>query len=299
MSGALESTFFFLDMAIEDGTEAAGNLANIALTFAKNHEDGIVALVLLVATIVTLSGRPLVKPTVFMLGFLPFVCFFASAFWNYFCVPLADGKCPNAAAPLHILAGLLSLLFSVFAGILVLQKLFPLATFLLVSASGVILVLVLHILLQQPKPGPGDIFLYAVCVAAALCMGILSLSYLELMLVVGLAVDFAAIAMYALMFLFRAEPSVMGQVPEVEGSALGTLVYAVGVIALSCYGIFVQLRLARAERQPSSAAAGTESQALREEALIASYGAADNEFSKSALGAGPLLAYDEEVGGQS
>lgn len=284
---------------MEDKSTSAGDLANVVYIFASNHEEGLVAAVLLVATIVTLTGRTLLKPTVFLLGFLPFFSFFASAAFYYFCASTTTATCLNFHSPLQICAALVSFVLGIVAGVLVLQRLFPLATFFLIGVAGVILVLVAHILLLQPRPNLGDVFFYAVAVAAALIMGIMSLYNLGLMIVIGSAIDGAAIAMYALLHFFGVEPSVLGQVPGAEGSLLWTLVYGVGVIFLSCYGTFVQLRMAAADQQPERIIVGPGPDSREDEPLIASYGAADDEYSKHALGAGPLLAYDEETGGQS
>lgn len=285
-------------MAISEETKAAGDLANVVYIFVNNHQEGLIALVLLVASIVTFSGRTLLKPAVFLLGFLPAFFFFASVALDYFCSSVADAACPNIASPLPIGAGLLSFLLGIIAGTLVLRLLFSLATFFICGASGVILVLIVHILLLQPQSNAGDVFLYAASVASALFMGIMSLTYLDLMIIVGSAIDGAAIAMYALLHFFGAQPDIRGQVSSGEGSVLLTLVYAVGVIAISSYGIFVQLRTAAADHPPKLRSEYESQSPPEDEALIATYGSVDQEFAKHSLGAPPLLSYDEETGGQ-
>lgn len=272
----------------------AGELASTVSSFVDSHQDGIVALALLLAVAVTLTGRLMLRPTVFMIGFLPTFFFCASLGYSAFCDRSKAESCrPGTAAP-AVLA-LVALAFGAVAGIVMLRLLFALAIFAMTAASGVVLVAVIHVLLLQPDSGGAEVIMFSAAIAAGLVAGLLSLAYPEVMIIVGTSIDGAAIAIFALAHFLRNEPDVLGTVMKGK-SPMWNVSYAICTVFLATYGMLIQLRVAAAERPPP--ARSMDPLELDEESgPHVNYGAVNDEYSKNLLGAPPLQSYpDEEAG---
>jgi hypothetical protein len=276
-------------------TGAAGDLATTASEFVDTHEDGIVGLAMLFSAVVTMSGRTVLKPTVFMLGFFPTLCYALTVGRSVLCAQASGGACPTVA-PIPALVVVASLILGVVAGVIMLRLLFALATFVITGASGAVVVLIVHVLLMRAGSSGDEVILFTVAVAAALLAGVLSLAYPETMIIVGTAFDGAAMAIFALAHFLGHEPDVLGTVTRGR-SVLWNVAYATAAIMFGVYGTVIQMRVAASERPtppaPRPDHRGEDAQ------LLPAYGSVENEFSKDALGAPPLLSYPDEEAGQS
>lgn len=276
-------------------TDNAGELASTVTGFVDSHQDGIVALVLLLSVAVTLTGRLMLRPTVFMIGFLPTFFFCASLGYSLFCDPAEAGSCrPGTAVPAVLVV--VALLLGVVAGIVMLRLLFALAIFAMTAASGVVLVAIVHVLLLQPDSGGAEVIMFAAAIAAGLLAGLVSLAYPDVMIIVGTSIDGAAIAIFALAHFLGNEPDVLGTVVKGK-SPMWNFAYAVSTVLLGTYGMLIQLRIAAADQPPPDRTLAP--QELDETSPILSFGAVNDEYSKNMLGAPPLQSYPDEEAGQS
>lgn len=274
----------------------AGELASTVTGFVDSHQDGIVAMVLLLAVTVTLTGRLILRPTVFMIGFLPTFFLCASLGYSAFCDKADAESCrPGTAEPAFL--ALVALALGVVAGIVMLRLLFALAIFAMTAASGVVLVAIIHVLLLQPDSGPAEVIMFSAAVAAGLVAGLLSLAYPEVMIIVGTSIDGAAIAIFALAHFLQNEPDVLGAVVKGK-SPIWNVAYAISTVILGTYGMLIQLRVAAADHSPPSRSMDPlELDETRPH--LSSYGAVNDDYSKNMLGAPPLQSYpDEETGPQ-
>lgn len=276
----------------------AGELASTVSSFVDSHQDGIIALVLLLAVAVTLTGRLMLRPTVFMLGFAPTFLFCASLGYSVFC-DVEEAKSCAAGTPVPVALVVASLVLGVIAGIVMLRLLFGLAIFAMTAASGVVLVAIIHVLLLQPDSGGVEVIMFAIAIAAGLLCGLLSLAYPEVMIIVGTSIDGAAVAIFALAHFLGNEPDVLGTVAKGK-SPFWNISYAIDTVILGTYGMLIQLRIAAAERTSSSSSQGSHSDGAVDESepLLSSYGAVSEDYSKNALGAPPLQSYEDEEAGQ-
>lgn len=290
---------------------SAGSLASSVASWSSEHEDGLIALALLCATCVTFAGRTLLRPTVFLLGFIPASVFVCNIGLSLFpgaasddaaaaTSAAAEGAAETAKAtpastafPGIVIAA--SVVVGIVAGTIMLRLLFMLATFAITAASGAVLVLIVHVLLLQPDTKSGEVVLFTVAVAAALVTGMLSLAYPKRMIIFGTAFDGAAIAIFALAHFLGNEPDILGTVTS-EKSVLWSVGYAIASIVLGLYGTYIQIRVARAEKPLLPVRNADAEQDAAAEALLGSYGAVENDFPKTGLdglGAPPLYEAGE------
>lgn len=323
-------------------TDAAGQVATSVSSWIKSHDDGIVALMLLLSTMVVFSGRTMLRPTVFLMGFLPTSIFFGAVGMSLLpnrssSPPVASGTATTApvvvtGAPSignatntgggaaagviassqgggRVLPGLILLVAvvtGILAGIVVLRLMFSLANFVITASSGVVLVLIVHLLLLSPTTKSGEIVLFCVCTLAGLLAGMLSLAYPRTMLIIGTAFDGAAVAIFCLAHFLGNQPDVLATIATVK-SPLWAIGYCIATIMLGTYGAIVQMRVySMLEfRQSSSGALFGDAEnpggSIDEtEKLLVNYGSVEDDFSKAAgLSAGPLLSYgDDDIGSQ-
>jgi hypothetical protein len=282
--------------------DAAGAISSSVANYADTHQDGIIALALMCGTAVVFCGRTLLRPTVFMIGFIPTVAFFASI--GYSLLPESSFTAPASSDIAHVLpvvVGIASVALGVLAGIIVNRLLFALATFIVTAASGVVFVLIAHAFLLQPVTSSGQVILFTAAVVAALVTGMLSLIYPRIMVILGTAFDGAAIAVLSVAhFLGNGSDAFMGTATALESPwwALGC---SIATVVLGSYGVMIQMRVVANESAPQRVNRGDRDVGAYEElpadgeneSLLATYGSVDADYTKSStLGAPPLGPYD-------
>lgn len=277
---------------------AATSLVDSVGEYVDTHQDGIIALCLTCATAVTFSGRTLLRPTVFLSGFLPTFGFFSSIGYSLLPEPqriLDDNRIRVFPSLIVIVA----LLLGVLAGMIMLKVLFALATFLITAMSGAVLVFLVHVLLLQTLTSSGQVILATFAVVAAMITGVVSLVYPRTMIIIGTAFDGGACTVYSLSHFLGHQPRVFGSQTSVE-APLWALGYSLATFVLAAYGIYVQLLVAATETARNTKKVDVQSNLDETEPLLPTYGSVDGDYGKSnALGAPPLSSYDDEEAGHS
>lgn len=283
---------------MDNVTGAAGDLVSSVGTYVDTHRDGIVALTLICATAVTFSGRTLLRPTVFVTGFLPTFAFFSSI--GYSLLPDSQRiSSSNQPRTLPSVVVLIALLLGILAGVIMLKLLFALATFLITAMSGAVLVFLVHTFLLQALTSNGQVVIATFAVVTAMITGVLSLVYPRSMIILGTAFDGAAVSVYTLSHFLGHQPNVLGTQESVE-EPLWSVGYAVATFVLAAYGAYVQLRVAATERTPNAKRSESNSNVDENDPILSTYGSVDGDYSKAnALGAPPLSSYEDEEAGQS
>lgn len=231
-------------MAVVDSvSDTANSLFSSLNTYAATHHDGIVALLLLTGVTITFTGRKLLKPTVFLLGFIPATLFIA-----------AIGVAFSYDQPIHqpwldALAIAISLLFGVLIGFIMLRLLFRIATFLICAGFGAVLVLVTHLFILQPTTGQNAQFLlYAAVIFAAIVAGLLSVSYPDTGIILGTAFDGAALAVFSLARFLGHRPHVLSeQVNAADVPPWWAVGYGAATLLLGLFGAITQRQVANAD----------------------------------------------------
>lgn len=260
-----------LTMTVVDSVSTTANAFLTTLQqYVSTHHDGIVALLLFIGVIVAFSGKVLLSPTVFLLGFLPTtvsICALAAAF----------GQDQQDAVPHLILIEAICIIFAILIGILVgvvlLRLLFRIATFLLCAGFGAVLVFVLHLYLLQPAVAPNaQFFLYCAALFAALIAGLFSVSYPETAIILGTAFDGAALAVFSLARFLGQRPNLFSGIVQTPDTASPwwTIAYATATLLLGILGAITQHQVATAVRlmaaqkadgtRPNAKPAGAQSQ---------------------------------------
>lgn len=239
-------------MAIVDSlSDSADSILSNFNDYAHSHEDGIIALLLFVGVVVAFSGRVLLTPTVFLLGFIP-----SSTTITAFALAFIQDRKPANPRLIGAIAMLLSVAVGVLVGFIMLRLLFRIATFLLCAGFGAVVVLIMHLFLLEPSVGPNAlILLYAIVILAALLAGLLSVSYPQTAIILGTAFDGAALAVFSLARFLGHQPKLLTQVPNgAQIPAVWAIGYASATLLLGIFGAMTQRQIALADAIIAAAA---------------------------------------------
>ncbi|CDF35871.1 unnamed protein product [Chondrus crispus] len=238
-------------MTVVDSVSGSANSLFTAVNaYAASHHDGLVALALFAGVIVAFSGRTILKPTVFLIGFAP-----TAVIITALGLALIAEEHPGTdrQSLLEAVVVALATLAGILVGVVMLRLLFGIATFMLCAGFGAVMVFVLHLFLMEPATGKnGQIVLYVIAIFASLLVGLFSVSYPETGIILGTAFDGAALSVYSLArFLghrpniFAADiPTATDAEPDSPWWAIG---YAIATIVLGVFGGMSQRRVALAD----------------------------------------------------
>lgn len=215
-------------------------------TYAGTHHDGIIALLVFTGVIVAFSGRTLLKPTVFLLGFVPATATIAALSLAF----IADQKLTSNKSLFEALVVIASILVGVLVGIIMLRLLFRIATFVLCAGFGAVLVLVTHLFLfESTGIGPNALFiLYSAVIFAALVAGLFSVSYPETGIILGTSFDGAALSVFSLARFLGHRPHPFSPAPaDIPTSAWWSIGYGTATLILGIFGAMTQRQVAIAD----------------------------------------------------
>lgn len=232
------------NMTVVDSVSGtADTLLSNVNSYAASHRDGVIALLLFTGVIIAFTGRSMLRPTVFLLGFIP-----ASAVITTVGLALADNQ-TNHVSIIRAISLILALLFGTLVGVILLRLLFHLATFVLCAGFGAVLVFVAHLLLLEPAMGPNAQFiLFAAAILAALVSGLLSVSYPETGIIMGTSFDGSALAVYSLSRFLGHRPSFLSQtVSGVDITPWWAFGYGAATVLLGVFGAMTQRQVALAD----------------------------------------------------
>lgn len=238
------------------------------------------------------TGHTLLRPTVFLLGSLPttvVICVFGLAL-------LADhhhSPTPSTTAAVEATPGpsvltrllqVVVLLFGITLGLLVgmvmVRLLCRVAIFLICAVYGAICTLLIYFILLQPASSHNALLLwYAAIVLAALISALLSVTYPEAAIILGTALDGAALAVYCAAHFLGHPPYIIATTAETEVTGVKhnfnadrwwAASYAFLTILLALFGAFTQRRVNAAAKpstfftQPVESIAGAANQSSQQ-----------------------------------
>lgn len=214
--------------------------------YAYSHHDGLVALSLFAGVVVAFSGRTLLKPTVFLLGFIPSTVVLMAVGLAF----VRDGN-PDHTSLLEGIAIAVALLVGVLVGVVTLRLLFRIATFVLCANFGAVLVFVFHLFLLEPITDQKVLFLWIfIAVIAALVAGLFSVSYPETGIILGTAFDGSALAVFSLARFLGHRPAIF-QLGDADAatnfSVWWSITYGTATLLLGVFGALTQRQVAVAD----------------------------------------------------
>lgn len=225
-------------------TDNANMLWSTITAYAASHHDGIVALLLFTGVIISFSGRTLLRPTVFLLGFVP-----SAITVSALGLALVQDESPSNMSLLECIVLLVGFAVAILVGIVMLRLLFRIATFLLCAGFGAVLVLVSHLFLFEPATDQNAlILLYAIMLLAALVAGLFSVSYPDTGIILGTAFDGSAMSVFCLARFLGHRPPVLSTVPVgTQVSTWWSIGYGSAVLILGIFGAMTQRQVAKAD----------------------------------------------------
>jgi len=134
-------------------TDAAGALPDVVGSFASTHRDGIEALCIVVGLVVALCGRLILRPVVFLLGFLPTFALFSSIGLS-----LITDVNPEKLSAYEMVALVSSCVLAILVGWVTLKMLFRVAVFGICSIMGGFMVLILSLYFPPPISDNAQLF---------------------------------------------------------------------------------------------------------------------------------------------
>lgn len=238
-------------MTVVDSVSGSANsLFSAVNAYAATHHDGLVALALFAGVIVAFSGRTILKPTVFLLGFAPAFIVIAALGLAL----IAEETPPAAHESLFDgIVVVIAIVAGVLVGVIMLRLLFSIATFVLCAGFGAVMVFVLHLFLLEPATGKnGQIVLYIIATFAALLVGLCSVSYPETGIILGTSFDGAALSVYSLARFLGHRPNVFAvdnatAVDTAPDSSWWAISYGAATLLLGVFGAMSQRRVAMAD----------------------------------------------------
>lgn len=230
---------------VDSVTGTADTLLSNVNSYAANHQDGIVALLLFTGVVIAFAGRTLLRPTVFMLGFIP-----ATTTVITFGIAFAQDQKPDHVSILEGLAIGLGLLSGILVGVIMVRLLFHIATFLLCAGFGVVIVFVIHLFLLKPVVDQSEQYiLYFAATFAALLAGFFSVSYSELGIILGTSFDGAALAVFSLARFLGHRPTFLPEsVSGKDVSPWWAVGYGTATLLLGLFGTLTQRQVAIADQ---------------------------------------------------
>lgn len=232
-------------MAVVDSvSDSANSLLSAVNDYAASHHDGLIALALFAGVIIAFAGRTLLKPTVFLLGFVP-----ATVTIVALGLALVEDESPEHGSLLEGIVIAVALLAGVLVGVIMLRLLFRIATFLLCAGFGAVLVLVFHLFLLEPVVDKNARFiLYATAIFAALMTGLFSVSYPDTGIILGTSFDGAALSVFSLSRFLGHRPNILAE--SVQGTDISmwwAMGYGVATLLLGMFGAVTQRQVAIAD----------------------------------------------------
>lgn len=220
--------------------------------YADSHHDGLVALSLFVGVVITFSGRTLLRPTVFLLGFIP-----TTITTMALALALVHDENPTQTSLLEGVAVTISLIVGILVGVIMLRLLFGIATFVLCAGFGAVLVFVFHLFLLEPAQDQNAFFLlYAIATLAGLVSGLFSVSYPDTGIILGTSFDGSALAVFSLARFLGHQPAFSTPEEEPDDSTVWWGIgYGAATILLAVFGALTQRQVAAADEILAQAAA--------------------------------------------
>lgn len=238
---------------VDNVANSADDVFSNISSYAKSHGDGIIALCLLVGVVIAFSGRILLRPTVFLLGFVPT----ATSVTAFGVAVVADHSTGSAARynPIfEALVVLFAIALGLAVGIVMVRLLFRVATFLLCGGFGAVLVLIVYMLLLQPATSRNGLLVwYAAMILAGLLTALLSVRYPDTAVILGTSFDGAALAVFSVARFLGHQPHLLSAVPPGNAPLSSSIdhwwsiAYAVATVLLALFGALAQRRVALAD----------------------------------------------------
>lgn len=224
-------------------SSTASSIFAAIAAYADTHHDGLIALSLFAGVIITFAGRTLLKPTVFLLGFVPStVTIIALGF------AFVHDENPGHTSLLEAAAVIVGVMIGVLVGVIMLRLLFRIATFLLCAGFGAVLVFVFYLFLLEPIGGGNALFVvYSLALLAALISGLFSVSYPETGIILGTSFDGSALAVYSLAHFLGHQPTFVKATDEVQTSMWWSMGYGAATLILGVFGFISQRQVATAD----------------------------------------------------
>lgn len=244
---------------VDDIATSADNVLSNVANYAETHSEGITALLLLLGVVITFSGRILLRPTVFLLGFAPTTSSI-TAFGVALLADHSSGWARHYQVIFQMLVFLFALSMGLLVGIVMVRLLFRVVTFLLCGGLGAVLVLIFHMLILQPAGSQNALLVwYAAMILAGLITALISVGYPETTVILGTSFDGAALAVFSVARFLGHRPRLLA--PTGSESAIGwdamehwwAISYGVAAILLALFGAMAQRRVAIADAIMESA----------------------------------------------
>lgn len=252
---------------VDDVADSLDKVLSTISFYSESHKDGIIALFLLFGVIITFTGKALIRPTVFLLGFLP-----TSTIMTSFGVALvADMTKSDSSPPVYVpfvqvAIVLTSLILGILVGIVMVRLLFRVTIFLICGVSGAVMVATIYLLLMQPSNSRNALSVWYACMLlAAIVAALLSVTYPSAAIILGTSFDGAALAVISVSRFLGHRPVVFNPLlptpsptapspsPSLPPSSKSidnwwAMSYAIAVLILAIFGAVTQYRVAVADR---------------------------------------------------
>lgn len=237
---------------IDSVGESANAFYETLQKYADSHHDGLVALSLFAGVIIAFSGRTLLRPTVFLLGFVPAtvtIIALGLAFLNDESPPSSDDSTSTHVSIFEGIVVTVAVVCGVIVGVVMLRLLFRIATFLLCAGFGAVIVFVFHLFLLEPVESPNALFmLYVAAAFAALLAGLFSVSYPDTGIILGTAFDGAALSVFSLSRFLGHRPNFLSEtVKGTDISMWWAIGYGTATLLLGVFGAMTQRQVAIAD----------------------------------------------------
>lgn len=251
---------------VDDVIDALDNVFSTISLYSKSHQDGSTALILLFGVIIVFTGKALLRPTVFLLGFLP-----TSTVMSSFGIALVADITDHASSPnkfviyVDVIIIIISLILGLLVGVVMVRLLLRVTTFVICGASGAVMVALVYLFFIHPPTSRNVLFVwYAVMLLAVIVTALLSVTYPDTAIILGTSFDGAALAVASMArFLghrptlfhpFSASPTPSSAPPGSAPPSIDhadnwwAMSYAVTLLILAAFGSATQYRIVSAER---------------------------------------------------
>lgn len=234
-------------MAVADNLSGqAGALSSTLLGYVQTHQEAVHVLLIVIGLIIAFTGRTILMPTVFLLGFLPTAATFAYVFFAF----VADLGTQHKSF-LNGLAMLASVVLGLLVGIIMIKVLFRAAIFIICAAFGIVAVLDLSLFLPPSVFGANaELIRYCIMIIAGIVAGLCSIIGPDISIILGTSFDGTAIAVYFLASFLGHRPDVFASDVKVTPTWEDTawkMFYAMLTLLLGTFATVMQYRLAKAE----------------------------------------------------
>ena len=234
---------------------ATSTLISDAQKFNANHHGALVALAMAAGIIIAVAGRLLVRPIIFLAGCLP-----PTAFVTYLLLALFEPELispePGREASLdfsslsvvEVIAAVCGLACGICISLIMVRLLFSLMVFALGVVYGTLMAAMLETtLFYVLKLSVPDVVFYGIAAVISIGTGVLSLTYVPIVLMLSTGFDGAAITAYFLGQFLGGFPNPLklngGLTQDDYVPALG---YFLCILTLGGFGAINHLRIAEA-----------------------------------------------------